>query len=283
MAVPAARRLAPVSEPASDQAAFRERQLALFEASVLKQAKWRQLRRAAGPIGDVDALDLGADNGVISSLFRREGGRWTSADLTAETTEAIRSMVGERVVRLPDDSSLPFGDAAFDLVVVIDLLEHLDDDRSLLAELARCTRPGGRVVLNVPHAKPRALLRPVRDALGLTDAWHGHRHAGYTPTSLAALLPPMLRLSSTTTYSRFFSHALDTALNWAYLRGSRGRARSTAKGMVVLGGAGQGGRALRVLHPALRTIASLDALLPWTSGYMLLATLDRVAGASTDA
>jgi SAM-dependent methyltransferase len=271
-----------VSATVTDDA-FRERQLALFRASVLKQAKWRELRRAAGDVRDVDALDLGADNGVISLLFRREGGRWTSADLTDETTGAIRAMVGERVVRLAGDATLPFETAAFDLVVVIDLLEHLEDDRRLLAELARCTRPGGRVVLNVPHAKPRALLRPLREALGLTDAWHGHRHAGYTAASLAVLLPPTLRLGTVRSYSRFFSHALDTALNWAYLRGTRGRARSTAKGMVVLGGAGQGGRALRVLHPAFRAFASLDALLPWTSGYMLLVVLDRVAGASTEA
>jgi SAM-dependent methyltransferase len=266
---------------AAHDAAIRERQLALFRGSVLKQAKWRALRRAAGPVGDVDALDLGADNGVISWLFRREGGRWTSADLTDETVESIRAMVGERVVRLAEDATLPFADEAFDLVVVIDLLEHLDDDRRLLAELARCTRPGGRVVLNVPHDRPRALLRRVRDALGLTDAWHGHRHAGYTARSLTTLLPPALRLRASATYSRFFSHALDTALNWAYLRGSRGRVRSTAKGMVVLGGAGQGGQALRLLYPAMRAFAALDALLPFARGYMLLATLERIGDEST--
>jgi SAM-dependent methyltransferase len=272
---------APESVQPEDE--VRARQLARFRASVLKQAKWRALRRATGPVGDVDALDLGADNGVISWFFRQKGGRWTSADLTEETCAAIRAMVGERVVQLTEDASLPFADATFDLVVVIDLLEHLEDDGRLLAEIARCTRPGGRVVLNVPHAKRGAVLTPLRHALGLTDEWHGHRHAGYTVRQLGALLPPALRLRTATTYSRFFSHALDTALNWAYLRGSRGRARSTAKGMVVLGDAGQGGRALRALFPALRAWAALDALLPWTRGYMLLATLERVSGESTRA
>ena len=257
-------------------ARFRERQLASFRSSVLKQAKWRALRRATGPIGDVDALDLGADNGVISWLFRREGGRWSSADLTDETTEAIRAMVRDDVHQVAPDATLPFDDGRFDLIVVADLLEHLEDDRRLLVELARCTRAGGRVVLNVPHAKPRALLPPIRHALGLTDAWHGHRHAGYTARSLATLLPPTLQLRDVTTYSRFFSHALDTALNWAYLRGSRGRARSTAKGMVVTGGIGAGGLALRAAYPLMRAFAAMDVLLPWTSGYMLLATLERV-------
>ena len=270
-----------VTAHTDDGADFRARQLALFRGSVLKQAKWRALREATGPIGEVDALDLGADNGVISWLFRREGGRWASGDLTDETTEAIRAMVRDDVYRLDRDGSLPFEDARFDLIVVADLLEHVEDDGRLLAELARCTRAGGRVVLNVPHAKPRAVLRPIRDALGLTDVWHGHLHAGYTARTLGELLPPTLRLREVTTYSRFFSHALDTALNWIYLRASRGRARSTAKGMVVTDGAGKSGRALRAAFPVMRAFAALDALLPWTSGYMLLATLERVPAVST--
>ena len=87
-------------------------------------------------------------------------------------------------------------------------------------------------MLNVPRLKPRGVLPPLRRALGLTDAWHGHLHAGYDRADFGALLPPTLRSREMITYSRFFSYALDTALNWVYLRGSKGRARSTAKGMV---------------------------------------------------
>jgi SAM-dependent methyltransferase len=256
---------------------FREGQLALFRRSVLKQAKWRELSRAVGPTAGLDALDLGSDNGVISWLFRARGGRWTSADLTDETVAAITRMVGERVQRLRGPI-LPFADASFDLVVVVDLLEHLDDDRQLLAEIARCLRPGGRAVLNVPRLVPRGMLPPLRHALGLTDAWHGHRHPGYDAPTLAAMLPPALRLTSARGYSRFFSHLLDTALNAAFLRASSSRGTPTAKGTVVTGDkvAGGGGRALALAYPAMRAFAALDALLPWTGGYMLLATAEKV-------
>jgi SAM-dependent methyltransferase len=270
----------PAAEGAAPDAdAFRRSQLALFQASVLKQAKWRALSEAVGPTAGLDALDLGSDNGVISWLFRQRGGRWASADLTDETVAAIRAMVGENVYRLTGPA-LPFPDATFDRVVVVDLLEHLDDDRGLLAEIARCLRPGGRAVLNVPHRKRWGVLPPLRHALGLTDAWHGHRHAGYTRADLAAMLPAGLALRGARSYSRFFSHLLDTALNWAFLRKSGGRARSTAKGMVVTGhqvDAG-GARALGRLYPAMRAFAALDALVPFTRGYMLLAELDRVSG-----
>lgn len=252
--------------------AFRERQLALFRASVLKQAKWRALDEATAGLDVADGLDLGSDNGVISWLFRQRGGRWSSADLTQETVGAIRGMVGERVARI-EGGALPWPDASFDLVVVVDMLEHVQDDRALLREIARCLRPGGHVVLNVPHSKRRALLPRIRHALGLTDAWHGHRRSGYTIDDLARLLPEELRLVEHRTYSRTFSHTLDTALNWVYRRKQGSRGTPTAKGTVVTGhdvGAGDA-RALRLAYPAMRAFVALDALLPLASGYMLLA------------
>ena len=185
-------------------------------------------------------------------------------------------MVGEPVALLTGPS-LPYADAEFDTIVVVDLLEHLHDDRALLSEIARCLRPGGRVIMSIPTAKPLGLLPPIRHAIGLTDAWHGHVHAGYDRRTLRELLPATLRLERLTTYSRFFSHLLDTALNWVYLRRSRGRARSTAKGMVVTAD-GIDGKSLAMLrraYPVMRTFAALDALLPWTRGYMSVAQLVR--------
>lgn len=243
---------------------------------MLKQAKWRALSSAAGATHGLDALDLGSDNGVISWLFRQSGGRWTSGDLTDETVGAIRRMVGPTVHRL-HDGHLPCPSASLDLVVVVDLLEHLDDDSLLLGEIARCLRPGGRAVLNVPHLKPAGVLVPLRHALGLTDAWHGHRHKGYTTASLRRMLPRELSLVRARSYSRFFSHLLDTALNWAYLRGTRGHGVATAKGTVVTGtsvNAG-GARMLARLYPLMRAFVALDALVPFTRGYMLLAELER--------
>jgi SAM-dependent methyltransferase len=46
------------------------------------------------------------------------------------------------------DQHLP--DASFDLVALFEVLEHVPDDVDLLREIARITRPGGRLVLTVP-------------------------------------------------------------------------------------------------------------------------------------
>jgi len=46
--------------------------------------------------------------------------------------------------------ALPFPDAAFDLVLAMDIIEHVDDDEPVFLELARVLRPGGTLVLSLP-------------------------------------------------------------------------------------------------------------------------------------
>jgi SAM-dependent methyltransferase len=49
------------------------------------------------------------------------------------------------------DSVLPVNDSAFDVVVALETVEHVGDDRSFVAELARALRPGGELLLSTPN------------------------------------------------------------------------------------------------------------------------------------
>jgi len=252
----------------------REWALALFRRSVLKQRKLAEVTAMLGATGGLRCLDLGSDNGVVSLLLRERGGSWASGDLTAEAVASIRSLV-ETDVQLVDAARLPFPDAAFDRVAVVDMLEHAPDEAAFARELARVTRPGGRLIVNTPHLK-RTLLRRLRHALGQTDEKHGHLRPGYTPERLRELLSPAFELEGHRTYSRFFSEALDTALNWGVER--LGKA-SSAKGMVVtsddLARHRKAFRAYGLVYPFARALSLLDALVP-ASGYMLIATARRL-------
>jgi 2-polyprenyl-3-methyl-5-hydroxy-6-metoxy-1,4-benzoquinol methylase len=252
--------------------ADRDWALRLFDKSVLKQRKLAEISRSLGPTDGLRCLDLGSDNGVVSLLLRRRGGSWASGDLTAEAVGSIRGLV-ETDVHLVEASRLPFPDRSFDRVAVVDMLEHAPDEGAFARELARVTKPGGRLVVNTPHLK-RTLLRRLRHAIGQTDEKHGHLRPGYTPARLAELLPDFAP-EGHRTYSRFFSELVDTAINWGVERlGKKG----SAKGMVVTGADvarhEKTFRAYSVVYPLVWAVSRLDALVP-ASGYMLVASFRR--------
>lgn len=251
----------------------REWAVALFRKSVLKQRKLAEVAALLGPTEGRRGLDLGSDNGVVSLLLRERGGSWASGDLTDEAVASIRSLVDTDVHKVAADR-LPFADAAFDVVAVVDMLEHVTEEAAFVRELARVTKPGGRLVVNTPHLK-RTWLRRLRHALGQTDEKHGHLRPGYTRERLEELLSGTFALERHHTYSRFFSEAVDTAINWAVERTGK---RGSAKGMVVTGADVAKNQKLfrlySLLYPLVWAVTRLDALVP-ASGYMLIAAARR--------
>lgn len=63
---------------------------------------------------------------------------------------AHNDRLDEQIVGDLERDLLPAG--AYDLVVCFDVLEHVDDPRRALANLARATSPGGTLILKCPNA-----------------------------------------------------------------------------------------------------------------------------------
>ena len=249
--------------------------LKLFERSVLKQDKFRAISGLLGDTTSQTCLDIGANNGVISLLLRQRGGQWHSADLEAKTVASIRQLVGERVLQI-DGKSLPFEDDSLDLVVIVDFLEHIPDDAGFVFELARVLRPGGALVINVPHIPRWSLLNPLRHLVGLTDQRHGHLRPGYTAAGLSRLLAPHFSVERVRTYSKTFSEGIDSLLSLLYMLKERGQGREvgSAKGIVLdqddISAHGKEFRLLSLLYPFIYLISRLDRLLFFTAGYKMV-------------
>jgi SAM-dependent methyltransferase len=63
---------------------------------------------------------------------------------------------------------LDFADATFDVVVCLEVIEHVGDPIALLAEIARVLKPGGRVLLTCPSVRFPVSYDPINTALAPT-------------------------------------------------------------------------------------------------------------------
>jgi SAM-dependent methyltransferase len=134
-------------------------------------------------------LDLGTFPPFAILLERFLSGRggltWTRTAFESKTdvytTSAQRTEIPlTRCVLGPDP--LPFGDAQFDLVMLTEVIEHVDaHPQLLLAEISRLLAPGGRLLLTTPNAASlKKLIQlssgvPRYDSPTFGNAW-GHRY-----------------------------------------------------------------------------------------------------------
>lgn len=105
-----------------------------------------ELERLPLPFG-ARILDAGCGSGSNMPVLEQHGsvaGVDASPVAVAAARERGRDVVLGRVERLP------YRDESFDLVTCLDVIEHTPDDRAVLAELRRVTRPHGYLVVTVP-------------------------------------------------------------------------------------------------------------------------------------
>ncbi len=124
-------------------------------------------------------LDLGAATGSVAAALAARGCDVTAVEREPEGIAALEAR-GLRAVAADlatlDEDSLPR--EAFDVVLLLDVIEHLADPRRLLALVPAWLAPGGRVIVSVPHvahaAVRLALLqgRFPRTDTGLLDRTH---------------------------------------------------------------------------------------------------------------
>jgi SAM-dependent methyltransferase len=98
-------------------------------------------------------LDLGCGDGILTDiLFNRVGKtpRLVGIDLDPLETEAAAAYpFYERIHTCPADA-IPEADGTFDYVVSNSVLEHIPDLESVIREVARVLKPGGRFYFTVP-------------------------------------------------------------------------------------------------------------------------------------
>jgi 2-polyprenyl-3-methyl-5-hydroxy-6-metoxy-1,4-benzoquinol methylase len=107
-------------------------------------------------------LDVGCGVGQVVARLNAAGFEAYGVDVSEPNIERARKVCDR--CRLYDGKKLPYADGFFAATGALNVLEHVEQPEAFIAELARATAPGGRLVISSPN-----FLR----ALGYHD-YHPH-------------------------------------------------------------------------------------------------------------
>lgn len=130
----------------------------LLELSLKEKNYWWHVNRRRLVLKFLDkqhlsegrVLEVGCGGGLLSSLLTQAGGNVVASDILID---AIRFAKIKGVIKgLTFDASQPwpFKKHSFQIIILLDVLEHIKDDVACLREARRVLRQNGMAVLTVP-------------------------------------------------------------------------------------------------------------------------------------
>jgi SAM-dependent methyltransferase len=166
-------------------------------------------------------LDVGSGFGRHVYECARRGANVVALDYAADevvqTRDTLAAMVEageiapERLVGVlrGDGRRLPFPDASFDVVITSEVLEHIQDDVTAIAEMVRVLVPGGRFAATVPAWLPETINWKLSDEYHAPKSEGGHVRI-YAKTELRA----KLRAAGLRVDGHHRAHALHSPYWW---------------------------------------------------------------------
>ena len=176
--------------------------------------------------GDL-VLDLGCGFGRHAYEALRRGASVVACDLGVDELHQVRAVAGVMydaghvgptgdgvgTVALEtangDAQRLPFADGAFDRVIASEVMEHIDDDDTAMAELTRVLRPGGTIAVTVPSLFPEKICWSLSEDYYAPKAAGGHVRS-YRRQQIVA----MLRAAGMVPTGHHRVHALHSPYWW---------------------------------------------------------------------
>lgn len=105
-------------------------------------------RRIALP-ADARILEIGCGTGH-NLMMLRQFGRADAIEIDGAARDIASRRLGHAVLDAPLPALTGIAERTYDLVAILDVLEHVEEDRAALESIARRLKPGGRILVTVP-------------------------------------------------------------------------------------------------------------------------------------
>lgn len=98
-------------------------------------------------------LDIGCGNGWVAASCLPKGHHVISADIgRINPLKAVTKYPSEKHAGLVADAfSLPLKNGSVDVIIAAEIMEHVVDPKVFMAELYRCLKPGGKMIITTPY------------------------------------------------------------------------------------------------------------------------------------
>ncbi len=115
-------------------------------AEVLTTAAWTRMPANA------KVLDVGCGMGDNLRYILRQEASFFGLEYAQTTALSARRVLGERATLCVGSATkIPFGENEFDLIVCIEVLEHIEGDEEACREIARVLKRNGALILSLPY------------------------------------------------------------------------------------------------------------------------------------
>lgn len=240
-----------------------QRHVRRFKSCLPMQVTLHELSRAIGKTDKLTCLDIGMNNGMMAFHLRKLGGKWHSAVSDERSAAVVKEFVSSDVAVI-SGGTLPFKKKIFDVVVVLDYLERVQDDELFIEECHRILQPDGRIIVVVPRRKAWSGINPLRTMLNVDPMDRGWVRGGYTESDLFGILKHGFDVHQMRNYGKVLVELTDTVVQ-ALLRRALDKDDPVAST----------NRIYAVAGPFYRIAYQLDMLLFAGKGFKLIATAKR--------
>ncbi len=99
----------------------------------------------------MDVLDVGSGRGWFSLHAAQSGTHVTALDLSPENLEQIKKLNPEIDTVYGDALDIPLKEKKFDLIVALEVLEHLTEPKAAVEGWKKLLKPAGKLLITVPY------------------------------------------------------------------------------------------------------------------------------------